>query len=312
MSQNASSRLFTIKEVSQKTGLSTQLIRKWEERYEAVKPERFPNGYRGYSRDHIDKLLWLKSRVDSGVPIGLAVVDYEQKKDVLANRSAEIQVEPLTSESPEVYQAQFLSYFLNMNAKACQTYFDQLIQIHSIDFVFIQIMQPVLIEIGLRWERGEISEYQEHFASHFVRDRVQSISALVPAAPERPTLYTACLPNERHEIGMLYFNYFAMKQGFPIIYLGTSPSEKGILDCIRNRKPAAIIFSVSSLEIYKSNLDFLQLLDRVIEKEKHLTKVFIGGRVIHEDRLYPGTEHIFELTGDSHATINKIRSYLFE
>jgi hypothetical protein len=39
--------------------------------------------------------------------------------------------------------------------------------------------------------------------------------------------------------------------------------------------------------------------------------VFLGGRVIKADRITPGTDHIVEVTGDIHATIQKIRDYLF-
>lgn len=312
MSTDQTVRLYTIKEVSLKTGLSTQLIRKWEERYEAVVPSRFPNGYRGYTRENVDKLLWLKSRVDSGVPIGLAIVDFNQNGIQELDQKVDISDELLNVSDLKELHNQFLSAFITMDLEKVQFFFERLLTIHSTDFVFIHVLQPVLVEIGTKWEHGEISEYQEHFASNFIREKIHAIRALIPPAPERPEIVTACLPSERHDIGILYFNYFAAKQGFPTIYLGPSPAETGIIDCLRHKKPSAMIFSVSSLEIYRSNETFLKELDRIITAEKHLTKVFLGGRVINEDKLYPGTEHIYELTGNSHDTIAKIRKYLFE
>lgn len=312
MSTDHTVRLYTIKEVSLKTGLSTQLIRKWEERYEAVMPSRFPNGYRGYTRENVDKLLWLKSRVDSGVPIGLAIVDYNQNGIQESVQTIAISDEILDESNLNELQQQFLNAFIAMDIEKVQAFFERLLTLHSTDFVLIHVLQPVLVEIGTKWEHGVISEYQEHFASNFIREKINAIRSLIPPAPERPELVTACLPNERHDIGMLYFNYFAAKQGFPTIYLGPSPAETGIIDCLRHRKPSAFIFSVSSLEIYRSNETFLMELDRIITQEKHLTKVFLGGRVINEDKLYPGTEHIYELAGNSHDTIAKIRKYLFE
>ena len=312
MDFQASLRLYTIKEVSLKTGLSTQLIRKWEERYEAVVPTRFPNGYRGYTRADVDKLLWLKSRVDQGVPIGLAVVDFNENGfgDQLAEQSAFSS--PTEVEDPSEYQKTFLRYFLDLDIESVQRYYDGLISIHPMDYILIHIIHPVLVEIGTLWMNGEASEYQEHFASNFLREKIQALIGFIPPAPERPHLYSACLPHERHEIGLLFFNYFAAKQGYPIIYLGPSPAETGIFDCLRTRKPIGLFFSVSTIEIYKSNEAFLRELDRIIATEKHLTKVFLGGRAIREDRLYPGTQHIFELTGNSEDTISKIRSYIFD
>jgi DNA-binding transcriptional MerR regulator len=310
MMATSSSRLLTIKEVSQRTGLSTQLIRKWEERYDAVQPERFGNGYRGYTSADVDKLLWLRSRVDGGVPIGMAVVDYANMRGGGSDQSEKAET-LLPSTELDAAKSEFLDLFLRMDAAACTAYFDALIHIHPIDTVMIHILQPVLVEIGVRWELGEASEYQEHFASQFIREKILAYSALLRPEPDLPTLFTACLPNERHEIGLLYFNYFALKQGYPIVYLGPSPSEKGILDCIRHQKPKALLFSVATIELYRANEGFLQMLDEVIKKEKHLTKVFLGGRVIKADRITPGTDHIVEVTGDIHATIQKIRDYLF-
>ena len=40
-----------IKDVAEMTGLSEQQIRKWENRYHIVKPERLANGYRVYSQE---------------------------------------------------------------------------------------------------------------------------------------------------------------------------------------------------------------------------------------------------------------------
>lgn len=306
----SSSRLLTIKEVAQRTGLSTQLIRKWEERYDAVQPERFGNGYRGYTHADVDKLIWLKSRVESGVPIGMAVVDYANMRGA-ASSSSEKPETIVPSLQLDDAKVEFLNLFLKMDSTACTAYFDTLVHVHPIDTVMIHILQPVLVEIGLRWEMGEASEYQEHFASQFIREKIQGYSAMLRPTADRPTLFTACLPGERHEIGLLYFNYFALKQGYPIVFLGISPSEKGILDCIRHQKPKALLFSVSTIELYRANESFLTMLDEVITKEKHPTKVFLGGRVIKVDRITPGTDHIIEVTGDSHATIQKIREYLF-
>ncbi len=61
---------FRIKSVANTTGLSTHVIRKWEERYQLLHPQRGPNGYRLFTDDDMQLLLYLKSQLDHGESIG--------------------------------------------------------------------------------------------------------------------------------------------------------------------------------------------------------------------------------------------------
>ena len=62
-----------IKDVAKITGLSEQLIRKWENRYHIVKPERLTNGYRVYSQEDTATLLELKRLRDQNISVKNAV-----------------------------------------------------------------------------------------------------------------------------------------------------------------------------------------------------------------------------------------------
>jgi len=308
-------RLHTIKEVSLRTGLSTQLIRKWEERYGVVSPSRFPNGYRGYTKEHVETFLWLKGRVDAGVPIGLAV--QELQAGGLPGPFAEAEwfgapASPNAAAIPsaEEYQRQFLTFFLRLDYRGSQQLFDHLTALHRLDFVLARVLQPALVELGEMWLRGEASEYQEHFGSHFVRDRLLAMKNLFVAAPSQPLFVTACSPYERHEIGVLLFGFYALQQGFQIVYLGTSPSEKGIMDCLRQATPRAFAFGVSTMDAYRNTVPFLRRLDDAIAAQGARTKVFVGGRVIGEDAVLQGTRAVHLLAGDAKASLPKIKAIL--
>src|SRR5690625_7735988 len=66
-------KLYYIKEVSELTGISEQLIRKWENRYQIVKPERLDNGYRIYTYEDIVTLKSLKNLRDQNYSLKDAV-----------------------------------------------------------------------------------------------------------------------------------------------------------------------------------------------------------------------------------------------
>jgi len=62
---DASSR-FKIGAVARLAGVSVHTIRKWEERYRAVAPERTEGGGRVYSRDDMERLVLIKKLADAG------------------------------------------------------------------------------------------------------------------------------------------------------------------------------------------------------------------------------------------------------
>ncbi|PZD93803.1 MerR family transcriptional regulator [Paenibacillus sambharensis] len=315
---NQTHRLYTIKEVASRTGLSTQLIRKWEERYGAVAPVRLPNGYRGYTKRDLDTLIWLKQRVDESVPIGMAVMEHKSRSAAEAETARGPILQGAVNQPGQQASAadwqiavnRLLDYFEGLDYPSAQRYFEQLMSVHSLDDLLMNIMEPALVELGERWESGRISEYQEHFGSHFIRDKLLSLRNLFRAETDSPLLVTACGPGERHELGILYLGFFATQQGFRVAYLGASPAEKGILDCLREMKPAAFAFSFSSHARYEAALPFLLELDARIPVDSPHTLVFIGGRAVEEDKLIPGSKSSFLIAGDGPSSMAKIKSRL--
>ena len=57
---------FYIQQVAAMTGLSKQVIRKWEERYDLVHPERLENGYRIYNEKDVNTLMKVKELSEKG------------------------------------------------------------------------------------------------------------------------------------------------------------------------------------------------------------------------------------------------------
>ena len=54
---------YSIQQVAEMTGLSKQVIRKWEDRYGIITPQRLDNGYRIYSPEEVallKKIIKLK------------------------------------------------------------------------------------------------------------------------------------------------------------------------------------------------------------------------------------------------------------
>ena len=312
-------RVYTIKEVAAQTELSTQLIRKWEERYQAVSPQRLPNGYRAYSKHDIDTLRWLKKLVDDGVPIGMAVMERERDKSHPeyggTAEGLELGTVPAYSGSPETWKGMvqdLLAAIEQIDLEQARTLYDRWIQSYPVEHVLMNILEPVLVELGDRWESHAISEYQEHFGSHFIRDNILALCSLFRPEPGQPLLVTACGPGERHELGILFIGFFARQLGYRVVYLGASPAEKGIFDCLGDLRPVAFTFSFSSEERLKQAEPFLQELDRRIAAESPATMVFIGGAGVRQTRLLPGSRSVHLVQGDGKRAMQYVHELLLQ
>ncbi|MGI9335309.1 MAG: MerR family transcriptional regulator [Gammaproteobacteria bacterium] len=82
----ASSRAtYKIGAVSRLTGITTHTLRKWENRYAMVVPERTAGGDRLYARSDVRKLLLVKDLIQAGMALakvaGMSVKDLERAND---------------------------------------------------------------------------------------------------------------------------------------------------------------------------------------------------------------------------------------
>src|SRR5210317_251269 len=75
--------IYTIRYVSQRTGLTSHVMRVWEKRYEAVVPHRSPKNRRLYSEEDVQRLQLLKSATDAGHSISqVAQLDSKELLDL--------------------------------------------------------------------------------------------------------------------------------------------------------------------------------------------------------------------------------------
>ena len=101
-------------------------------------------------------------------------------------------------------------------------------------------MLPYLHRLGDRWEAGEASVAQEHFASNLLRGRLLGL-AQGWGQGQGPLAILACLPGEHHELGLLAFGVALRRRGWRITYLGTDSPISAVADISRTLAPAVVV-----------------------------------------------------------------------
>jgi methanogenic corrinoid protein MtbC1 len=106
----------------------------------------------------------------------------------------------------------------------------------------------VLVDIGDRWHRGEITSTAEHFATNYLLQRLSVLLRTVPASDNGALIWVGCAPGEHHEVGALLVTIYLRRAGHHVHYFGQDIEEDDIVVAARRHRPAMILLSASIKE----------------------------------------------------------------
>jgi MerR family transcriptional regulator, light-induced transcriptional regulator len=263
-----------IGELSRRSGVSPELLRAWERRYGLLQPSRSAGGLRLYSPDDLARVEAMQRHLGDG----LAAAEAAE----LAARTAQ-RDEPAPAAGKDELAAALQSF----DEGAAHSLFDSLLARVSIDTVLRDVVVPYLHELGERWERGEVSIAQEHFASTLLRGRLLGL-ARGWSQGIGPTAVLACAPGEQHDLGLLAFGIALRARGWRIVYLGTDTPIASVTDAVRTCKADLAVVSAVNPRAFRRCAEELEELAR-------LTRLCLGGAGASKAQL--GTD-ILILTSD--------------
>ena len=278
MMQSNEDGFFTIQQVADITGLSKQVIRKWEERYGIIKPERMENGYRIYSKKDVQTLIKTKSLSEQGHTLKQAAFLVQDMEEV-----PEISI---VQENPVHRDEQLNEYVLQLLEKGwhCDEIELNLILKQAYHHVGLErfitnIVVPFLKEVGKKWENHEWDEFQESVSSLVVRDFLVQIRRNHPYRENAPFVLGACLPNEQHEVPLHLILVQFMLEGWKTQLIGTSPAPGAIESLVHKLKPDVVLLSVTTAIPFKKDPGMLERLDQFAESQKDIS-FYLGGQGI--------------------------------
>lgn len=83
----------------------------------------------------------------------------------------------------------------------------------------VDVVLPVMRQIGARWASGQLGVAHEHVASQAVRGFFRALEG-PPVQPERPGVVLACLPGELHDLPLVLFGALLREHGCSVVHLG--------------------------------------------------------------------------------------------
>jgi DNA-binding transcriptional MerR regulator len=232
--------LLRIGELSRRTGVSPELLRAWERRYGLLQPTRSAGGLRLYGPDDLERVLRMQQHLAEGLAAAEAAAlagESGGDTDALAFDPASARRD--LGAALEAFDEPF-----------AQAILDSLVSLTTVDAMLEDVVLPYLHELGERWERGEVSVAQEHFASAVLRGRLLGL-ARGWGRGLGPRALLACLPGEQHDLGLIAFGLALRARGWRIAYLGGDMPIESLVSAARAVEPAFIVLSAVDVKSFR-------------------------------------------------------------
>lgn len=229
---------YSIKDLEKISGIKAHTIRMWERRYGLIEPQRTETNIRFYSDCDLKRLLNVSILNHNGIKIShiAGLTDAEIKNRVLDlsidGRSSSVQIESLMVAMLELDETKFLN---GLSSSIIKLGFEVSVE---------TVLFPFLERIGVLWQAGTINSAQEHFISNLIRQKlfVAIDNEMQSPVQNGPRIIMFLSEHEQHEIGLLFYNLLARKEGMNVVYLGAGvPLED--LSLVHRLRPADVFMT---------------------------------------------------------------------
>lgn len=284
----------SISAVERVTGISKDVLRKWESRYGFPAPLRNSQGERAYPPPQVKRLRLIKRLMDTGIRPSRIVAESEESLNALflatpaAQRrqahenAATLTLAMLRKEDPSGLRRCLYRELLGQGIER-----------------FVQdTLVPLSHAVGEAWARGEIGIHEEHRYTEAVQGLLRD--AIVNLADGRgsPRILLTTLPGEQHGLGILMAAALLSLCGAYCISLGTQTPARDIVQAARAHDADVVALSFSKAypprSIPPALVDLRQRLDEA-------SQIWAGGagcaRISMSQegiRLLPGMELTLE------------------
>lgn len=262
-----------IHRVAKLTGLSRDVIRVWERRFDLLKPIRGANRYRNYSDEDVALLRYLKQQLDAGESIGdLARVGREE----LINRLRA--AAPRTTVVDNTFDRllrELLSALEPLDRVMFEKRLNGAVAVVPFEEALHGILLPLQERVGHLWHSGRIDIAVEHYVTGQIKQKLYAAMNQLPVAEFGATVVVACPPGEEHDLAALAVAYRCRVRGCRVYYLGANVPVLSLSKLCREVAPDLTILSITIALPNPLATDLIQALIRDVAP---VSKVLAGGR----------------------------------
>lgn len=146
----------------------------------------------------------------------------------------------------------------------------------SLEVLFGDVIQGVLVEVGYRWQTGDLLVAQEKEISELMREVIVELTLRSAGTATGPVLVAACVEGERHELGLRMVCGILRAREYDVRFLGADVAPRFLVESIRLHQPSGVLLSASlpaRLSAVETSIETLGSL----ATEDVLPAILVGG-----------------------------------
>jgi len=270
---------FTIKDLENISGIKAHTIRIWEKRHRLLSPTRTNTNIRRYSLASLQKLLNITLLYNNGSKISKIA---SLEKDEISTMVREI---ALKSNSEQVAINALKLSMVNFDTSLFDVTYEEILLQNDFEFVYINVFMPLMSELGILWQTNAISPSHEHFITNLIKQKIHIQTEFLQKdsiSQQNSKLFVLFLPeDEIHDLGLLFLNYFILKNGYKTIFLGQSLQTES-LETLINLTNDICFVTYLTVEPNKDDINFYikDFNDRLL-KSKSSNLAILGPQQVH-------------------------------
>jgi DNA-binding transcriptional MerR regulator len=231
-----------IGELSRRTGVAPDLLRAWERRYGLLSPERTAGGFRLYGSADVERVLAMTAAIAEGLPASVAARRAASTATKTPSRPS------VPAAAPPLLVDEFEAALDAFDETRANAVFDGALAGYSLASVLGSLVMPYLQRLGRRWQDGEATIAQEHFATGIVRGRLLGLARGWGTGVGRMAVL-ACPPGEQHDLGLIVFGLVLREQGWRIVLLGPNTPVATLAEAADRLRPELVIVAAMQTEL---------------------------------------------------------------
>ncbi|WP_175539537.1 MerR family transcriptional regulator [Nocardioides exalbidus] len=275
--------MYTVSRAAQLTGVPSGTLRKWEQRYGVVVPQRTSGNYRLYDDEAVRRLVVMRSLVDAGWSAQEAA-----RRVVEDAAGAESQLARPEVETADHRVEELAECARDFDVPRLEKALSEAFVGRGLADVVDEWLMPSLVRLGRAWQRGDVSVAGEHFVTAAVHRRLAHTFQSLPAVSSHaPRVVVGLVRGSRHELGVLAFSLVLRSHGVAVTYLGGDLPLEAWIGTVELLEPRAVVLAVPTVED-------LPAVREATEALLPLTAVMLGGA--HQGEV-AGPEHLGHRAG---------------
>lgn len=251
--------IFSIRDIEAASGIKSHTLRIWEQRYGILKPKRTETNIRYYDDDDLKYILNISILNKHGYKISEIA---KLSKDEINE-----QIIKLNSRSTQ-YESQvkgLVSSMISFDEYSFHQILTTSVIQYGIEETMLNIVFPLLTEIGLLWQVGCIHPSHEHFASNIIKQKLYvAIDGNVGKFTKDRKKFLLFLPEgEQHNIGLLFANFILRSRGHDVLFLGQEVPMIDLAKASGDIHPDYVFTTVTASTVYFDKQKFIDDLKMV-------------------------------------------------